>query len=555
MISQKNINCNHSTWRYRAMAVLVLFAIPAYAADIYVRDGGSCTSSCTSWTNASDQITTALSNSSRGDTIWVGDGSYNSITLDKANSSTTPITIKKATVAAHGTSTGWLDTYGDGQASIGSILLGSDYWVVDGATRNESNWASGSAYGFRISGGVSASTSITPGVCASNITVQYADIGGSDIGNTHTGSEPSSGFYIAGFDESCTNWTLSRNYVHNTMIAYHMNGTDTGVIEYSYIAHHWGKEAIRGQIKFKNWTIRFNKLKDSCQKDPGDATSGCTAEIALWDGSAGNWDNNKIIGNVIWKTTNENNCCGAIVVGGDNGGAWAGSPANNTLVLNNTIVGIDQGQGGVLINGGTGNEVRNTLGYDITAGFGFTPNTSSNAEQGTNPFVNYGSADFHLSAGIAGTSLSSPYNTDMDGITRGGDGTFDRGAFEFDSGAGPSAPTVTTTTATSITTTTASSGGNVTSDGGDTVTDRGVCRSTSANPTTSDTCTSDGTGTGAFTSSLSGMSPNTPYHIRAFATNSAGTSYGSDLTFTTEAEAPAASGRFSGMRVGGLRTQ
>jgi hypothetical protein len=98
---------------------------------------------------------------------------------------------------------------------------------------------------------------------------------------------------------------------------------------------------------------------------------------------------------------------------------------------------------------------------------------------------------------------------------------------------GATTPTVTTTSASSIGTTTASSGGNVTSDGGDAVTVRGVCRSTSSNPTTSDTCTSDGTGTGSFSSSLTGMSPATLYHIRAYATNGVGTSYGSDLTFTT----------------------
>jgi len=94
-------------------------------------------------------------------------------------------------------------------------------------------------------------------------------------------------------------------------------------------------------------------------------------------------------------------------------------------------------------------------------------------------------------------------------------------------------PTVTTTAVSSITTTTASSGGNVTSDGGTSVTARGVCWSTSANPTISDSHTTDGTGTGPFTRSITGLSPGTTYHVRAYATNSAGTSYGSDLTFTT----------------------
>ena len=94
-------------------------------------------------------------------------------------------------------------------------------------------------------------------------------------------------------------------------------------------------------------------------------------------------------------------------------------------------------------------------------------------------------------------------------------------------------PTVTTTAVSSLGPTSASSGGNVTSDAGDAVTARGVCWSTSVNPTTADSKTIDGSGTGAFTSTLTGLTPNTPYHVRAYATNGEGTGYGGDLTFTT----------------------
>ena len=98
------------------------------------------------------------------------------------------------------------------------------------------------------------------------------------------------------------------------------------------------------------------------------------------------------------------------------------------------------------------------------------------------------------------------------------------------------APTVTTTTATSVSYTTASSGGNVTSDGGRPILARGVVWGTSADPTVPSTnSTSDGTGTGLFSSSLSSLSDGTTYHYRAYATNSVGTSYGDDLTFTTDA--------------------
>ncbi|MDR3799828.1 MAG: Ig-like domain-containing protein, partial [Terracidiphilus sp.] len=98
---------------------------------------------------------------------------------------------------------------------------------------------------------------------------------------------------------------------------------------------------------------------------------------------------------------------------------------------------------------------------------------------------------------------------------------------------GPAVPTVTTAAASAITQTTATGGGNVTASGGATVIGRGVCWSTSANPTTSNTCDDSGSGTGSFTASMTGLALNTMYHVRAYAINSMGTAYGSDLTFTT----------------------
>src|SRR5437762_3131517 len=92
-----------------------------------------------------------------------------------------------------------------------------------------------------------------------------------------------------------------------------------------------------------------------------------------------------------------------------------------------------------------------------------------------------------------------------------------------------------TTTVTSITASTAASGGNVTSDGGAAVTSRGVCWSTSANPTTSNSKTTDGTGTGTFTSGITGLAASTTYYVRDYAVNSAGTSYGTQVSFTSAA--------------------
>ncbi|MDX9845793.1 MAG: FISUMP domain-containing protein [Tenuifilaceae bacterium] len=96
-------------------------------------------------------------------------------------------------------------------------------------------------------------------------------------------------------------------------------------------------------------------------------------------------------------------------------------------------------------------------------------------------------------------------------------------------------PTITTSAVTSISQTSAISGGNISADGGASVTARGVVWSTSENPSISDSKTEDGTGTGEFTSEIAGLSSNTTYYVRAYATNSAGTAYGQQVIFTTEA--------------------
>jgi uncharacterized protein (TIGR02145 family) len=92
--------------------------------------------------------------------------------------------------------------------------------------------------------------------------------------------------------------------------------------------------------------------------------------------------------------------------------------------------------------------------------------------------------------------------------------------------------TITTTAIGNITASSASSGGNISSSGGSLVTQRGVCWSTSPNPTTANNVTTNGSGTGSFTSTLTGLTANTTYYVRAYAINSAGTAYGNQLSFT-----------------------
>jgi hypothetical protein len=99
---------------------------------------------------------------------------------------------------------------------------------------------------------------------------------------------------------------------------------------------------------------------------------------------------------------------------------------------------------------------------------------------------------------------------------------------------GNSYPVIAGTSAvSSIERTTAVCGGSITSNGGLALTARGVCWSTSENPTIADNKTTDGTETGDFTSSLTGLTSGVTYYVRAYATNSMGTAYGKQVSFTT----------------------
>lgn len=130
---------------------------------------------------------------------------------------------------------------------------------------------------------------------------------------------------------------------------------------------------------------------------------------------------------------------------------------------------------------------------------------------------------------LTGLSLSTTYYArayahNTDGYSYGGEVNFTTG----------SAPTVTTQAVSSIATLTATGNGNVTSAGSGTVSERGVVWSTSHNPTTSDNkAMAAAGGTGAFTASITGLVGKTTYYVRAYGINEGGTSYGSEVSFTT----------------------
>jgi hypothetical protein len=107
---------------------------------------------------------------------------------------------------------------------------------------------------------------------------------------------------------------------------------------------------------------------------------------------------------------------------------------------------------------------------------------------------------------------------------------------------GDTIPTIYSNTISSLKSIEAVSGGNITSDGGATVTERGIVYGTSVNPTTSNNKIVVSGTTGLFSTKLWSLRSNTTYHVRSYATNSVGTSYGADVSFTTKASSPLSGG-------------
>jgi hypothetical protein len=142
---------------------------------------------------------------------------------------------------------------------------------------------------------------------------------------------------------------------------------------------------------------------------------------------------------------------------------------------------------------------------------------------------------------IGGLSAGTAY--DFYFVAEGADGAFSAVVQVPFATLAYSVPVVSTAAPMAITKAGAVSGGLVAADGGTTVTARGVCWSATSMPTIAGSKTLDGTGTGAFNSTLTNLAPNTTYFIRSYATNAAGTAYGNLAAVKTSPAAPASLSR------------
>ena len=415
------------------IAVLGLIGAISFlpAANHYVRQGA--TGNGSDWTNAYGDLPASLV---RGDTYYIADGSYGAYTFDDATQgTTTPGIIQKAVSGDHGTDVGWKAEYGDGQAVFVSFTFVRSNWVIDGVTGGgPAGWEEG--HGIRVHGGGKLARFDE---AVSNITIKHVDF-------QHNGRDThDSNADIVYGTSACQDVSFSYCAFRDVArVMFLISGWDGLTIEYCKFSRNGRNDGIHREAMScsadDNVTIRYCIFEEIAN----------TAVIAHVNGS-GTAENWQIYGNVF------STCAVSALIR-----VKYVSPttvkANNWVFYNNTVVNFS-GIPGFSISSGTNITVYNNIWYHNTANdlaVNFTHDynwyydnwrkdrtpainldakvVEAHEQIGTaNPLVNWTGGDFNLkSATNAGMSLAVPYNKDMFGRIRGQDGTWDRGAMEYD---------------------------------------------------------------------------------------------------------------------------
>lgn len=383
----------------------------------------------------------------RGDTWYLAGGNYLSKTFDTPNSSSTIITIKKASPTDHFTDVGWNTTAASQAVINGSIEIDTNYWIITGSYRNEDDWFDTTAYGILVQQPPGDSSSSVK-YFGSYSTISYVAVKANPV----TASWPAtnqhdyqfdwySPYYTGAYPSPSVAANVSHCLVSGGNNHYYMHWTQNSVLEYSGSTGLSGNELNHAECV--NWyasagwltavTARYNKFYHNS------STTGTTAMIAVTG-----TDNSAIYGNVFYDCANGT---AAIGWGGDN----AAYATKNLKIYNNTFIGhVGNWPNGIYLEPhSTGCIASNNLWYDAhTPNFiGVTHdyNAADGAIGETNGqtltetpdkiFQNYSGGDFRLKAETKdGTHLSGPYDIDMLGTKRGTT-TWSRGAYQFQGGA------------------------------------------------------------------------------------------------------------------------
>lgn len=427
---------------YAAVFLLFLLAVPALAsAQVrYVRAGATGNNSGSDWANALPSIPAQFV---RGDTYYIADGSYGAVKFNTPVSSTSLITLKKATLSDHGTNTGWSNTYGDGSAVFTQWNFYTGYYNIDGQVGGgPSAWTTGHGFAVAVTGNAGSKLMTVNAHNISNITINHTRFSyeynrklsyrnasvakGQDIlYNASFNGMVNWAFKNCYFERPGRTHFLTRGTGHNNWLVEHSFLEKSGhgdPVQHSEMWSHYSALHSSATNTVTNVTIRNNYILDWVSTGGFMFAGGTNIQVY---GNIFKWSSN-------WGTTALHGACSN----------WA-SPYGKTTwkIYNNTF--IDLGTAGRLGYGGAnGGVAYNNIWWNSTPGiyglshdYNWFQGTSTQSEpngqaSATNPFIS--TTNFKLKAPTKpGSTLASPYNMDGLQVTRGADGVWDRGAYEF----------------------------------------------------------------------------------------------------------------------------
>jgi len=406
------------------LLLLILHSIDGQAADKYVRKGAS--GNGTSWSNAYGDLNEVSWTGMSGYTLWIAAGNYTG-TLTTIN--TPNVTIKRATVSSHGSSTGWSDSY-DGQVTVDpsaeflAIGVDADGFIIDGVSNNP--WK------FRVVG-ISGWGGMLQNYGADNVTIRNIEFDGNNE-NPSQENGPEDGLRFFG---GAANNIIEHCYIHN------------------YAQWETGDEHMDGvqAPSATNITFRYNIF----------ANNG----MHLFLGDC-EWENQYVNGinihhNLFYNTANSGYASyNTIVLKGTNqGGSYPTKIENNTFAVRSSEFPLPDYRNAIGLstecNNMSNSNIRNNIFFKSTPGavtylshsynvyYGVTAPPETGRITGDPLFIDYANHNYALQSGSpardAGTNLG--YGEDIIGTAVPQNGSPDMGAYEFDIGGGrsPARPT------------------------------------------------------------------------------------------------------------------
>jgi hypothetical protein len=434
---------------------LLLLTDVTRAGTHYILPTGTGTNSGADWNNACVGFSGACNPSQmvRGDTYYVGGGSYSSVTFNTPESGTLLITIKGATAADNGTTTGWTSSYGvdTKPASLGYPLsIYNGYVVFDG---NVGSGTNGSSYGFTI-----------PTPNCSNVSDVNLGWGGTTMNNVRI-----SHFYLPGCvadtetqaislqtTTTAIGFTYSYNYINNWQVAvFDFNGTNL-TVDHNIITNGQSYSDNHGDLldflnSETNVTVSNNQVIN------------CAGTVCMGANDTGGTCTGGVSGEIYGNVFVTGSTVGNGIIG-----ATSRCYFTNTQVYNNTFSGTTSSlpwfQGCVAgtstCSAATGNIVENNIVWNascaIQSGSGIstddynsylscidTPPTEAHGQIAKfNPFVNSAGNNYQPAAAAVasctsttatcgGLALGAPFNLDPSGLLRSLLSLWQRGAYSY----------------------------------------------------------------------------------------------------------------------------